>query len=130
MKDRKIKFRAWDKTRKLFIDVPDLRDLLFGYGNNYDYTNGDDVEIMQYTGLKDRNGVEIYEGDLIENDVGRVCSVVWHEFRASFDCSFVSDNPDCAYKPMKDYGFAPALWSIKVKVIGNIHENPDLVKGE
>jgi len=59
---REIKFRAWDDNEKQMVFWDDLRDTkLFddGFDNNQ-------CTLMQYTGLKDKNGKEIYEGDVVE----------------------------------------------------------------
>lgn len=57
---REIKFRAWDREYKFMIDPFYLGSLNAVYGCDNDW------EIMQYTGLKDKNGTEIYEGDIIQ----------------------------------------------------------------
>jgi len=83
-----------------------------------------DFILMQFTGLKDKNGKEIWEGDIVQNLSGRMCKIVWNEFAACFDAEVVkeypNDNPD---------GFVAAQWSLWVKIIGNIHQNPELLNG-
>ena len=71
--------------------------------------------IGQYTGQKDINGREIYEGDIVTNGVS-VGVVIWHDVRAMFiiDCS------QCDIAPMDDW--------CELKRIGNIYENPELLK--
>lgn len=68
MKQREIKFRAWDTEAEEFVD-----DFILDRLGNYYETNkcefwGDDRKLilMQYTGIKDRNGRDIYEGDLLK----------------------------------------------------------------
>ena len=122
---REIKFRAWDKGKKRMTYSDDegvsVGGLLTGYE---DYP--EEVTLMQYTGLKDKNGKEIYEGDIV---------AFWKEY--PLVVSFNDDNyggvwgwnllqadgtAECYY-----YGLSP---NENYEVIGNIYENPELVDSE
>jgi len=126
---REIKFRAWDKKFKKMI----IPDAVWKSGDiSYDtrFYSKDDIILIQCTGLKDKNGEEIYEGDIVERygvlyqvkfgqfvDVKGYCQCGFYLYDFEEDIilgnlgySFIEDNP--------------------LKVIGNIFENPELLKGE
>lgn len=81
-------------------------------------TFSEDNEIMQYTGLTDKNGVEIYEGDIIKNPAGAIGVVKW--VTARFEVVYT------------DSQLGKINWQLyssgALEVIGNIHENPELLK--
>ena len=110
---RAIKFRVWDKTLNM-IHCWSAIENHFTFEELLD-TNF--FEAMQYTGLKDKNGVEIYEGDIL--------SYFGFEYEVTFEESAFGWSEDGQF-----YAFAEmAIDEIeKTKIIGNIYENPELVK--
>jgi uncharacterized phage protein (TIGR01671 family) len=146
---RPIKFRAWDTEKNLMAyDVQDEYDTIAGirYWKDGVKTNEEPEEVsfssylsgkynldgdlenkwivMQFTGLLDKNGKEIYEGDIVQEDVRHITAeIVWREQ----SCSFVRHE-------IKPHG-TKCNWELYpvdsniYEVIGNIHENKDLLRG-
>jgi len=63
---REIKFRAWSKNTNSFLDDLSYTHKFDPYGHVYSPQGSDNYVLMQYTGLKDKNGKEIYEGDVVK----------------------------------------------------------------
>jgi uncharacterized phage protein (TIGR01671 family) len=122
MKQREIKFRAWNKKKKEMRDVCSLHNSTQPYFVSvYDEEKGeidwfDDLIIMQFTGLKDKNGVEIYEEDLLSNDVG--APVMRVEFNQG---CFTLNGLENLISEEVDHTQC-------LEIIGNIYENPELLK--
>ena len=126
---REIKFKAYLKKHKetVFVDFIDFFEkeiiVIDGYGNEYCF-DFNEIELMQYTGLKDKNGKEIYEKDIVDFD-GKKHMVtfanggfgIWKEMRTNL----YSDETRKYHEP---------LWNLVVdgcEIIGNIYENPELL---
>lgn len=111
---REIKFKVWDTYKKI-MDYTNLNIILqFG---DYVGCNTEDGELifMQYTGLKDKNGKEIYEGDTVHAWGGEYYLGAW-EFAKTIDIK----NLICDVYELSHYE--------NLEVIGNIYENPDLLE--
>ncbi|KZE66776.1 hypothetical protein AWM68_20260 [Fictibacillus phosphorivorans] len=119
---REIKFRAYVKSFEKIMNVSEIDFQNESVIANDGFLGGlfefDDVELMQFTGLKDKNGKEVYEGDVIIGEPGFPCKVEWD-----------IDNA-CFYAPANNIPLVAVSASNfkRREVIGNIYENPELLK--
>lgn len=127
---REIKFRAWDKSNEEMINFDEIEGINFegeflyiGTSKNLECMLGFEfAELMQYTGLKDKHGKEIYEGDIIRYEHSAVGSIV-RVVQYKYGMYGVEGNVKGTQIP-----FANILNSTR-EIIGNIYENPELLEG-
>ncbi|MEK4178513.1 YopX family protein [Aeribacillus sp. FSL K6-1121] len=135
-----IKFRVWSNQLNKMV-YPNERgwfDKCFIGKNQFIQScqlslaiekNGKELEVMQYTGLKDKNGREIYEGDILELGIqkGILKSVV--EYHSPTFCHRWINLEGAGIRGKK---IEPLFWNTNIifEVIGNVYENPELLEGE
>ena len=129
---REIKFRAWDddKSQMIYdfsknyqIYTKDETNILF-CGGEMDNGDWNEPILMQYTGLKDKKGKEIYEGDIILNPTAtepedKGWLVFWKDYR------WMIRMNDSQYQ--YEFDFNADFDTSKFEVIGNIYQNPELL---
>ena len=127
---REIKFRAWYNNKMWFVSsirfdegriyLSETKDLL---PDTYLKINDKELKLMQYTGFKDKNGKEIYEGDILEDK--NFSSWCWYGVVQWFDSDGQYRLVDMLNSSKVSY---PLRIGIEYKeVIGNVYENPDKV---
>ena len=124
---RPIKFRAWDKVKEIFTNYQIVDGMLYFMDKYTGVWNRDDKEkrfiLMQSTGLFDKNGVEIFEGDIVENTtqivyLGDRFEVSWNGIYACFQ--LLNGGKSSNIPLEEDF--------MSYEIIGNIYENPELLE--
>lgn len=114
---REIKFRAYRKDDNTMLNWNDICEWEVQFGVTLiDHLNDDNFIVLQYTGLKDKNGVEIYESDIIKA-VGYKEFIELVEYRGT---AFTAQGD-----VLSDF---VSLCNFNVEVIGNIYTNPELLE--
>lgn len=123
MDNSRFKFRAWDKTE---LKMREVININFEY-EYVDTTSIEDyglsfklIELMQYTGLKDKNNKEIYEGDILKVE-DALCKVI-------FEKGAFTSVGICPLFFNECHSFYEMELGEEYEVIGNIYENPELLK--
>lgn len=123
------RYRAWDKIHKTMYEVNDImsidfgkseicvKTLLFEQTSRYDF---DDIVLMQSTGLTDKNGKEIFEGDVVKMAKNVYSEPTYYE---------VARHRGGAYRlESKQYGCELWLRHTDCEIAGDIYENPELLE--
>jgi len=142
---RKIEFRAWDKKNRVMLPVKymdfkewwvscdptygETNPLQYGERNSFENQRTDRHIIMQYTGLRDRNAKEIYEGDILASVKYNSNELSNSELRWEI---YFNEERLTFYRRDKKEGIVNPFWefnlgSVQHIVVGNIYENPELL---
>jgi len=122
---REIKFRAWDVVHEKIIGMSSDKKDKFSIRSD-GWPSNDNYILMQYTGLKDKNGVEIFEGDVVKvtyMDREDWISVV--EWDTVNPCFVLKRQPE-RFGSDVEYDFVKCGF-VELQVVGNIHENVELL---
>jgi len=158
---RQIKFRSWVKSREIMLPDENIYkiqddwnvDILSENGDTICSLDSDEFELMQFTELKDRNGVEIFEGDIVrcvyfkqvlganlgvtEVDAELIGMIYFNGLSLSVKniscgkwCDYTGykdGEGECEYAMLHDVYEGSQDAEMGIEVIGNIYENPDLL---
>jgi len=125
-KQREIKFRAWDrKERKMYYNDSNFQER-DDYNDNWEsellcirsineLSKNNNIILMQYVGIRDVNGKEIYEGDILDDETFIACNLFYN-------------NLGTVDLPLQEQWIEITTDLEKREIIGNIYKNPELLK--
>jgi uncharacterized phage protein (TIGR01671 family) len=118
---REIKFRFWEKEKRKMSKIHYLGILHEALSEDFGgYAMWENIEKMQYTGLKDKKGKEIYEGDIVRSGNGRIWEIKFGHYKYA-----LNNDPSYGYYMHDD----TCKMSIgNVEVIGNKYQKPELLE--
>lgn len=123
---REIKFRAWNKEKKIMGEVLGIdilhKEIFFSNEDVdcYEHTDFKDIELMQYTGLKDKNNKEIYEGDIVKLRANHGIGVIkYYDEWGAFVVEYIKPRPLVV--------LGMNYYKEDIEVIGNIYKNSELL---
>ncbi|WP_335996845.1 YopX family protein [Fusobacterium polymorphum] len=124
---REIKFRAWLKEEKIIGEVLGIdilhKEIFFSNEDVdcYEHIDFKDIELMQYTGLKDKNNKEVYEGDIVKLRANHGIGVIkYYDEWGAFVVEYIKP------RPLTVLGMN--YYKEDIEILGNIYENPELIK--
>jgi hypothetical protein len=123
--NREIKFRVWDQHKKCFVNVSDFQ---FRKDGTVDYF-GHKITFQQFTGLLDKNGKEIYEGDILIYEYTQADMSSFSALESPFETCAIEEVvfKDGAFR-FKDNKYSTVADDCKeMEVIGNVFENKELL---
>ena len=133
---REIKFRAWNGATMFNVDQITFNDAIWSLtkGMGVSVVYQPHIELMQFTGLRDKNGKEVYSGDIFKDERGIVRTIfdvpggfAFESHPKAFGYGFQNNtNPT---ESLSDKQTA-SWFESACKIIGNIHENLDLLEGK
>lgn len=118
---RELRFRVWDKKKKCYLAVLGCSNLtIYQVARAIVERGEENIIIEQSTGVKDRNGKTIFEGDVVKGEwlYGTSKHIVKYKDYGYYPFTVMSEDGE------------PIILSTQVTVVGNVHEKPDLLKEE
>jgi len=114
---RQLKFRAYNRSAEVWVE--NLSEQEIGYLEIPSiYT-----KIMQFTGLLDKNGVEIYEGDVVSHSQAGALTIQYIQNKCKFEAVKVRDDSLSVM-----YNLTRNMATKRLEIIGNIYQNPELLE--